>query len=63
MDKREKDELLYEGREKVELDVDRMLNEGMAGGAVSSEGNNQIEHAVDLPEEEPPRPSKSMRKS
>jgi hypothetical protein len=60
MEKRErkKEELQYEGREKFELDVDRMLNEGMAGGAVSSEGNDQIGHAVDYPEEEPPRSSK-----
>lgn len=57
MKKRKKEDLLYEGREKAELDIDRMLNEGMAGGTVTSEGSNQIGHTVDLPKEKPPRSS------
>ncbi|MFB5663169.1 hypothetical protein [Alteribacillus sp. HJP-4] len=37
------------------MDVDRMINEGLAGGTVSDYYNQkQIEEARDLEEEEPP---------
>ncbi len=55
--KREED-LQNEGRGEASLDIDRMINEGMAGGTVSSEGSAQIGHSIDLPEEEPPRNSR-----
>ncbi|MFA8439073.1 hypothetical protein [Pueribacillus sp. YX66] len=62
MEKREKDDLLYEGRNKAYIDIDRMLNEGMAGGTVPSEGNTQIGQAIDLEEEEPPRQTNENQK-
>lgn len=47
---------LYEGRDKVAIDVDRMINEGLAGGRVNvDEEYAQIEDARDLVKEEPPR--------
>jgi hypothetical protein len=59
MDKR-KEELtnigsVYEGRDKVYLDIDRMINEGMSGGSVHSRHDTtNIEEAHDLVQEEPP---------
>lgn len=56
-DKRERTnkDLLHEGRENTFLDIDRMINEGMAGGSVHMrEGFTNIEEARDLYEEEPP---------
>ncbi|MGX1900425.1 hypothetical protein ACT3HK_03540 [Thermolongibacillus altinsuensis] len=45
----------YEGREQYEMDIDRMINEGMAGGNVYSCYNAiNIEEARDLPEQQPP---------
>ncbi|WHY68270.1 hypothetical protein [Neobacillus sp. SuZ13] len=45
----------YEGRDKVFMDVDRMINEGMSGGSVHSrEESTNIEEARDLQEEQPP---------
>lgn len=45
----------FEGRENVFLDVDRMINEGLAGGVVHSSNNQtNIEEARDLIREAPP---------
>ncbi|WP_200816572.1 hypothetical protein [Halobacillus sp. Marseille-P3879] len=33
---KEKKQIAYEGKEKFELDVDRMINEGMGGGRPQS---------------------------
>ena len=45
----------YEGKEKVFLDVDRMINEGLAGGLVHETNNKwNIEEARDLTSEAPP---------
>lgn len=45
----------YEGRDKVFLDVDRMINEGMSGGSVHSRHDTtNIEEARDLQQEQPP---------
>jgi len=45
----------YEGRDKVFMDVDRMINEGMSGGSVHSrQESTNIEEARDLQEEQPP---------
>jgi hypothetical protein len=45
----------YEGRDKVFMDVDRMINEGMSGGSVHSrEETTNIEEARNLHEEQPP---------
>ncbi|MBB5325350.1 hypothetical protein HNQ34_002450 [Anoxybacillus tepidamans] len=45
----------HEGRDKYYMDIDRMINEGMAGGYVHAryEATN-IEEARDLVEEAPP---------
>ena len=49
-------DLLYEGRDKVYLDIDRMINEGMSGGSVHSRHDStNIEEARDLVQEEPPK--------
>jgi hypothetical protein len=59
MDK-EKDQIpdlgsAYEGRDKVSMDVDRMINEGMSGGSVHArEETTNIEEARELHEEQPP---------
>jgi hypothetical protein len=51
-----KEDAMYEGKDKVFLDVDRMINEGMSGGSVHMrEDTTNIEEARDLVEEEPPR--------
>jgi len=48
-------DLSYEGKDKVELDVDRFINEGLAGGTVHRfHDQANIEEARDLHEEEPP---------
>nr|WP_186328854.1 hypothetical protein [Bacillus sp. X1(2014)] len=45
----------YEGRDKVFMDVDRMINEGMSGGSVHSRmESTNIEEARDLQVEQPP---------
>lgn len=45
-------------REEKEVDVDRMINEGMAGGTVSNEyGHVHLEHARDLPDQHEPFPT------
>lgn len=50
-----KDDLLYEGKDKVFLDVDRFINEGMSGGSVHRKDEDaNIEEARDLKPEEPP---------
>lgn len=53
-----KKDLLYEGKDKVYLDIDRMINEGMSGGSVHSRHDStNIEEARNLTEEEPPSQS------
>jgi hypothetical protein len=50
-----KTDLQYEGKDKVYLDIDRIINEGLSGGSVHSRSNTtNIEEARKLPEEEPP---------
>lgn len=50
-----KEDLFYEGKDKVYLDIDRMINEGMSGGSVHARNDTtNIEEARDLIEEEPP---------
>ncbi|ADU29708.1 hypothetical protein [Evansella cellulosilytica] len=45
----------YEGRDKVMVDVDRMTNEGLAGGKDHiTHGKRQIDEAQNFKEEEPP---------
>ncbi|MCP3033276.1 hypothetical protein LF817_18275 [Halobacillus sp. A1] len=42
-----------EGKDRFELDVDRMINEGMAGGRPrSSYGHEQIGEVHPIPEED-----------
>nr|WP_260471830.1 hypothetical protein [Bacillus sp. HMF5848] len=54
--KRDKNtDVLYEGRKENYVDVDRMINEGLAGGSVHvSNGKSNIEENIHLPKEEPP---------
>lgn len=50
-----KEDTQFEGKDKVFLDVDRMINEGMAGGSVHYRDElTNIEEARDLVPEEPP---------
>jgi len=54
----EKNDLSFEGKDKVFLDVDRMINEGLAGGNVHMHDNHtNIEEARDLEEEHTPNQS------
>ncbi|CAH0344354.1 hypothetical protein [Bacillus sp. CECT 9360] len=48
---------LYEGKDSVYLDVDRIINEGMAGGNVyqTKNGRQNIEEAHELTDEAPPQ--------
>jgi hypothetical protein len=51
----ERQDAQYEGRDEYYLDIDRMINEGMAGGYVHGrEDAVNIEEARDLVKEEPP---------
>ncbi|MDQ1004223.1 hypothetical protein QFZ28_004623 [Neobacillus niacini] len=50
-----KTDLQYEGKDKVYLDIDRIINEGLSGGSVHSRHDStNIEEARNLTEEEPP---------
>jgi hypothetical protein len=52
----DKKDVMYEGKDKVFLDEDRIINEGLSGGSVHMrEGATNIEQARDLEEEQPPR--------
>ncbi|ANB56007.1 hypothetical protein GFC29_3513 [Anoxybacillus sp. B7M1] len=55
MDHKHQKDSCHEGRDKYYMDIDRMINEGMAGGYVHArhEATN-IEEAHELIEEEPP---------
>lgn len=55
MSKRKVEDSQYEGRDKYDMDIDRMVNEGMAGGAVHrSYKQAQIEEAIPVMKQEPP---------
>ncbi|WP_453990653.1 hypothetical protein [Bacillus nitroreducens] len=57
MDKKgkEREDLQYEGKDEVFMDVDRFINEGMAGGTVYRfHDKTNIEEARDFIEEDPP---------
>lgn len=46
----------YEGRDEYFMDVDRYINEGLAGGSVFERDHyTNIEEARDLEKEEPPK--------
>ncbi len=46
----------YEGKDTAYLDVDRIINEGMAGGNVYQAGSKQnIEESHDFYDEDPPQ--------
>lgn len=50
-----KKDIEYEGRDKVYLDEDRIINEGLSGGSVHKRENSiNIEEARDIDEEIPP---------
>lgn len=49
-----------DSRDEYEVDVDRMLNEGLAGGTVRSSYNrSQIEQSRELPKQNEPYPNKT----
>lgn len=52
MTERENPDLLYEGREDAFMDVDRMVNEGLGGGTVSTD-NGLIEETTTDTMDEP----------
>ena len=53
--KKAKKDLEFEGRDEAYLDIDRVINEGLAGGTViNREEKTNIEEARELSEEEPP---------
>ncbi|WP_053362259.1 hypothetical protein [Bacillus sp. FJAT-27251] len=57
-EKEAKRDLQHEGKDKVYLDVDRIINEGLSGGSVHMrEGSTNIEEARELEEEAPPNQS------
>lgn len=52
----ELDDTQYEGKDKVYLDIDRMINEGLSGGSVHGrEDFANIEEAREFSEEQPPQ--------
>lgn len=52
---KERKDLEYEGKDQAYLDIDRMINEGLAGGTVvNRESSTNIEEARELKEEEKP---------
>ncbi|WP_223700825.1 hypothetical protein [Sutcliffiella deserti] len=63
MKKKEKEKTIkldssYEGRDDLYVDVDRFINEGMAGGTVfEREEYTNIEEARELQKESPPNES------
>lgn len=58
-----KKELLYEGKDKAFVDVDRMINEGLAGGTVTMrEDLTQIDEARELVDESPPYDAKESNR-
>ncbi|WP_096440256.1 hypothetical protein [Alteribacter populi] len=45
----------FEGRKRAFMDIDRMTNEGLAGGQDHiTYGKRQIDESLDLHEEDPP---------
>ena len=62
MTKKKTEDSKYEGRDKFDMDIDRMVNEGMAGGVVhQSYKQAQIEEAIPIMKQEPPYRSKDDR--
>lgn len=53
-----KKDSVYEGRDEYWIDLDRMTNEGLAGGTVTKEYGEfeSIDESIDLVQEEPPSP-------
>ncbi|WP_187143762.1 hypothetical protein [Bacillus tuaregi] len=43
----------FEGKDKVYLDIDRIINEGLSGGSIHRKNN--MEEARDLVQETPPK--------
>jgi hypothetical protein len=55
---------MHEGRDKYDMDIDRMVNEGMAGGAVHhSYRQEQIEEAIPIMKQEPPYSNKEQKEN
>ncbi|TCT23645.1 hypothetical protein EDD68_10655 [Melghiribacillus thermohalophilus] len=51
-------EEMKDSRDQAEIDVERMISEGLAGGTVKPSNNRvQIEEARDLPDQDEPFPS------
>lgn len=41
-----KPDILFEGRQDMELDIDRMVNEGLGGGIVDSHVNGSVDDST-----------------
>lgn len=41
-----KTDILFEGRREMELDIDRMVNEGLGGGIVDSHVNGSVDDST-----------------
>ncbi|MCQ6273382.1 hypothetical protein JMM81_00140 [Bacillus sp. V3B] len=61
MNKKQKvNDVKAEGKDKLYLDIDRIINEGLSGGSVHMrEDSTNIEEARDLDQELPPNDSHS----
>ncbi|MCT8139476.1 hypothetical protein H1D32_18255 [Anaerobacillus sp. CMMVII] len=58
-----KEDSKFEGRDKAYIDVDRMTNEGLAGGTVTDRYDHpQIEATQDFKEEEPPKKAQDLER-
>lgn len=53
MNRKEKDRTV-EGKDRFFMDIDRMTNEGLAGGYVTDEDNGEIDAAVEIESESEP---------
>lgn len=57
-----KRDLQYEGKREVELDEDRIINEGLSGGSVHNRADTtNIGEATPFPDEEPPHKVNSKK--
>ncbi|MBO8156164.1 MAG: hypothetical protein H0Z32_06890 [Bacillaceae bacterium] len=58
MDSKKGHEEMKDSRDQAEIDVERIISEGLAGGTVKPTGDRvQIEEARDLPGQDEPFPS------
>lgn len=54
MDEQKREDARYEGRDEFDMDVDRMINEGLGGGQVTSQNGLITETTTDTMEADNP---------